>query len=331
MSSKNPLPRWRGFNLLYFFSAGRTEDPREDDFRWIADWGFDFVRLPMSYRLWTEENDPCAMKEDVLEKVDLAVELGRKHGIHMNVNLHRGPGYCVNWREPEPFDLWKDDDALDAFCAHWEMFATRYKGISFEEVSFNLLNEPPAVSDEKMTAERHAHVMRTATEKIRAIDPDRLIIADGTAWATVPVPELTDLGIAQSCRAYKPAGLSHYLAPWAGGEEYPVPTWPGSPEHGVSWDRAKLEEMYGRWAALIEQGIGVHCGEGGSWCKTPHEVFLAWFRDCLEILTSHGIGYALWNFRGSFGILDTEREDVDYADWHGHKLDRKLLDLLKEF
>src|SRR6478736_5395995 len=29
------------------------------------------------------------------------------------------------------------------------------------------------------------------------------------------------------------------------------------------------------------------------------------------------------------GILDSRREDVEYEEWHGHKLDRKLLDLLK--
>ena len=27
---------------------------REDDFRWMRDWGFNFVRLPMDYRFWTE-------------------------------------------------------------------------------------------------------------------------------------------------------------------------------------------------------------------------------------------------------------------------------------
>ena len=42
-----------------------------------------------------------------------------------------------------------------------------------------------------------------------------------------------------------------------------------------------------------------------------------------------GIGFALWNFRGAFGVLDSGRADGVYEDWHGHKLDRKLLDLLK--
>jgi hypothetical protein len=49
----------------------------------------------------------------------------------------------------------------------------------------------------------------------------------------------------------------------------------------------------------------------------------------MEILKGHGIGYALWNFRGSFGILDSGRTDIEYEDWHGHKLDRRLLTMLQ--
>jgi endoglucanase len=29
--------------------------------------------------------------------------------------------------------------------------------------------------------------------------------------------------------------------------------------------------------------------------------------------------------------MDSNREDVAYEDWYGHKLDRKLLSLLQEF
>ena len=60
-------------------------------------------------------------------------------------------------------------------------------------------------------------------------------------------------------------------------------------------------------------------------------VFLAWFGDVIDILTQHKIGYALWNFRGDFGILDSRRTDIEYTDWYGHKLDSKLLELLKKY
>jgi hypothetical protein len=60
-------------------------------------------------------------------------------------------------------------------------------------------------------------------------------------------------------------------------------------------------------------------------------VFLAWFGDVLDILTTHGIGYALWQFDGDFGVLNSGRADIVYEDWHGQKLDRKLLQLLQKY
>jgi len=339
MVNSNPLPRRRGFNLQYFFGkSGRN--PVEDDFRWIADWGFDFVRLPMNYRLWSEPYPPAGgrsfaeprLKEEVLEKIDLAVELGRKHGIHMNLNFHRAPGYCVNDSVEEPFCLWTDKDALDAFCFHWSHFAKRYKDIPPDELSFNLVNEPAdRQGDGTMTRERHEKVMRAALQAIHAIDPDRLVIIDGVRWGNDTCPELADTGMGQSCRGYLPMQISHYQAPWVNGERYDEPTWPTADQGNGIWDRARLEEHFGQWGDLVKQGVGVHCGECGCFNKTPHAVFLAWFEDFLQILTGLDIGWALWQFRGGFGILDSDREDVDYEDWQGHKLDRKLLDLLQKY
>jgi hypothetical protein len=42
------IPRWRGFNLSGQFSSGATASGHADDefFATIAEWGFDFVRLP---------------------------------------------------------------------------------------------------------------------------------------------------------------------------------------------------------------------------------------------------------------------------------------------
>lgn len=48
----NKLPKWKGFNLLDFFSpdpASSRPATQEDYFKWMQDWGFDFVRIPMAY------------------------------------------------------------------------------------------------------------------------------------------------------------------------------------------------------------------------------------------------------------------------------------------
>jgi endoglucanase len=319
------LPRWRGFNLLDMFTMRSRGDFSEDDFRWIRDFGFDFVRFPMCYRLWIEDGDDYKIHEPMLAKLDRAVELANTSGLHVSLNFHRGPGYSVNREFTEPHNLWKDKSALDAFCFHWQLMAKRYKGISRDKLSFDLINEPPSIGN-RMSRADHERVVRTTVKAIREINPDRIVIADGMSWGNEPAPELADLGIGQSTRAYQPMFISHSGASWVNSKDFPDPTWPG---HG--WDRKRLEQHYQKWADLAKMGVGVHCGEGGAYNKTPHKVVLAWLRDVLEILTGHGIGLAVWNFRGSFGILDSGRKDVEYEDFHGRKLDRKLLELLQEF
>jgi endoglucanase len=351
-SKENMLPRWKGFNLLDYFSPSlpRNSDANrstEDDFKWMKDWGFDFVRIPMAYPRYLSFDrskdisveEVYKTDEKVLEEVDKLIFMAHKYGLHVSLNLHRGPGYCINAGFHEPFNLWKDKEAQDAFNFHWGMWAERYKNISSKKLSFDLLNEPAYIEDMNdqfakkglVPGDTYRKVAEGAVKTIRAISPDRLIIADGNSGGNNVIPELIDLKIAQSCRGYWPGLVSHYQAPWVWKDptKAPAPAWPGTME-GKYYGREQLEEIYKPWIELMEKGVGVHCGECGCWRNTPHEIFLAWFGDVIDILTKNGIGYALWNFRGDFGILDSGRADVKYTDWYGHKLDSKLLDLLKK-
>jgi len=246
------------------------------------------------------------------------------------MNLDMAPGYAVNRPVEFSCSLWKDRHAAEAFCFQWKTLAERYADIPADQLSFHLINEPPDLGD-AMTMEDHERVMRAATEVIRGVTPDRLVLFDGPGYGRVPCPRLADLGLIQCCRGYWPIGISHCLAPWVGGETFPKPVWPGYVQDGEIWDRKKLEEHYQPYIELQRKGMGVLCFEMGVFNKTPHEVALAWMRDVLDILTTANIGYVMWEFRGAFGILDSGREDVEYEDFHGHKLDRKMLNLLKEF
>ena len=42
-----------------------------------------------------------------------------------------------------------------------------------------------------------------------------------------------------------------------------------------------------------------------------------------------GWGWALWNLRGSFGVVDSGRADVRYEPFRGRQLDRRMLELLR--
>jgi aryl-phospho-beta-D-glucosidase BglC (GH1 family) len=218
------LPRWRGFNLLEKFTLAGNQPYQEWDFDFMVEWGFNFIRLPTDYRIWT----PSAgdYRERPLQEIDQAVAWARARGIHVNLCLHRAPGYCVN-PPRERLDLWADgDDGEEArrqFAGQWRMFAARYKGIPAGELSFNLLNEPPGEID----AATYLRAVEVAVTAIRAEDPERLSLADGLSYATQPVPELAPLQIAQSMHMYEPFALTHYRADWVeGSSEWPVPTWP---------------------------------------------------------------------------------------------------------
>ncbi len=348
---KNPLPRWKGFNLLDFFSpdpANARPATTEEHLKWMADWGFDFIRLPMAYPSYVKFDRSRPIRPDEIRAIDTQatdrieqlVHLAHKHNLHVSLNLHRAPGFCVNAGFVEPYNLWQDARAMDDFVYHWSFWANRFRQISPKKISFDLLNEPCTREDMNdqhskrgpIPGDKYREMALKASQAIRKANPDFMVIADGNNVGSSVIPEITDLNIAQSCRGYNPGIISHYKAPWVFKDTtgLPEPKWPG--QVGDQYlSRAMLEKQYEPWIALTKQGVGVHCGECGCFNKTPHPVFLAWFEDVLDVLTSNGIGYALWEFRGSFGMLDSGREDVAYENWHGHKLDRKLLTLLQKY
>jgi endoglucanase len=378
-SSPSPAnnPKWYGFNLLEYFST----DPDwmkyfpykndgmflEDDFRWIRDWGFNWVRLPMDYRFWTDSQDLLKIREDKVVPIDRAIQLGEKYGIHVNLCLHRAPGYCILDTldegvtgihvTKEKSSLFADPKMLDAFVYQWTYFADRYKGISSEKLSFNLVNEPmvtptAAEMEELQKANktesqnllrgefmrRHApdytRVARAAIEGISKRDAHRLVITDGYNGGTSAIPDLFETRVLQSCHTYHPVQLTHYQCEWARGVftgSEPVPTWPLKDAKGVvTVDRAELARTFRPWGELAAHQVPIHFGEMGCYKHTPPEVVLAWFEDTLSVLNDLQSGWALWNFRGPFGILDTERAGTKFEDWHGHQLDRALLNLLQK-
>jgi aryl-phospho-beta-D-glucosidase BglC (GH1 family) len=472
------LPRWRGFNLLEKFTLDGNAPYQESDLDFMSEWGFDFIRLPCDYRIWTMS--PGNYREDPLKDIDRVIAWAQARAIHVNLNLHRAPGYCVN-PPAEPLDLWTEDEARQQFAAQWGMLAARYRDIPATDLSFDLINEPPDIP-----AEQYLAAATAAVNAIRAESPERLVIADGLSWGQQFVPELAPLKIAQSSRGYEPFQVTHYRAEWVdGSDRWPVPTWPigasmnaylygeykpdyqspllingdfpagtrlsirvdtvsdsahlvvhagdsiiidhtfqpgpgagewkeskyrsewndyeavydreysGTIPTGTSQLRIELtggdwltfseisidpfpgaagnrlslrpgdmewarrqpdsftlkpdgslvaedaEIIYSRetlwndrvgpWKEASEKyGIGVHIGEWGVYNYTPHDVTLAFMQDCLANWKQAGFGWALWNLRGGFGVLDSDRADVEYEDFHGHKLDRKMLEVLQQ-
>ena len=346
-------PKWYGFNLLEYFSIDKDwmqhfpykDDGkfREDDFRWMRDWGFNWARLPMDYRLWTDSNDLMKIREKDIEPIDRAVKLGEKYSVHVNICLCRAPGEWIQdetnpaitgIREaPEKTSVYKDKATFDAFVHQWDFFAARYKGIPGKQLSFNLVNEPLERGVEHdIGLKDYTRLAKASIDAIRSRDPQRLIVSDGYQVAGEPVAELYPTGVIQSCHDYRPVELTHFRVPWLRplADEVPVPTWPLMDKNGkVMADKGSIREILRPWAEPAKHGVPIHFGEMGCGGHTPPDVVYAWFNDTLDLINELNSGWALWNFRGQFGILDSGREGTDYKNWHGHQLDEKLLKLLQ--
>jgi endoglucanase len=327
------IPRWRGFNL-------QGDSPRhpgisysEQDLDWMAGWGFNFSRFPLSYWSWSDPAHWMQIRDDAFAGLDKGIAMANARGIHVNLCIHRIPGYCVNGRELEPHKLFDSPEgemqlALEAAVHHWEHVARRYQSVPADRLSFDLMNEPPFMADHA----RYVTIVRALVRAIRAVSPDRLIFVDGADIGQTPVMALAGDGLVQSTRGYLPKMVSHYTATWVPPREFEsreTPTWPMLDRSGARWDRERLRwELITKWKPLTDLGVPVHVGEWGCFNRTPHAAALGWMTDLLYLWREAGWGWSMWNLRGSFGVVDSERADVAYEDFHGHKLDRRMLELL---
>jgi endoglucanase len=127
--------------------------------------------------------------------------------------------------------------------------------------------------------------------------------------------------------------LTHYKANWvSGADQWPEPQWPLKLGNKQVIDKEHLrKDRIEPWKKLEAKGVGIHVGEWGAFNHTPHKVALAWMRDCLELWKEAGWGWALWNLREGFGVLNSQRADVSYQNFRGEKLDREMLELLQSF
>ena len=322
-----------GFNMLWMFShhgqkPGKA-DERQLDF--IAKHGFNFIRIPTDYNFWTKDFDYLHPDEDVFGEIDSYFSECRKRKLHMCLNFHRAPGYCINANHREKHNLWTDGEALEGFVFLWEYFAKKYRGVPSSELSFDLLNEPPSVGEYGFTRDNHEHVMRTAIAAIRAIDPHREIVLDGISGGGVAIPELSDVGAVHSGRGYAPFGISHYMATWCGVKEgdWPAPVYPGE-SWGEYWDKEALKRYYAPWLEVEKKGVEVHIGEFGCFNRTPNDVALRWLGDLMAVFGENGWGYSMWNFEGAFGIVNHGRPGAAYTHIDGFEVDKQLLDIMLE-
>ncbi len=318
-----------GFNFQWMLvEPGQRPQPADEralDF--LAGQAFNFVRLPTDYRVWTTDFAYFTPDESVLESIDGYLEACRSRSIHLSLNLHRAPGYCITRNDIERHNLWLDVEAQDAFVFLWESFARRYLGVPAAELGFDLVNEPPALGLYGFSRANHEALVRRTVAAVRRIDPERPITIDGLDGGNLAMPELAELGLTHSGRGYAPYPVSHWGAEWWDGwRAGDAPRYPGVLYEGRRWDQAALRDFFEPWRAAERLGAAVHIGEFGCYNQTPNADALRWLGALLGLFREFGWGYAMWNFEGPFGIVNHGRPGARIETVGGYPVDVELLD-----
>lgn len=323
-----------GFNLLWMYNPDDPRQPYAPDLHlldFLADQGFSFLRFPLNYWFWIENFSYSQPNERILCLIDDYVRQAVDRGFHVSLNLHRAPGYCINGAELERHNLWRDGEAQQAFSAMWTAFARRYGSYTPEQLSFDLLNEPPEIGQYGMTRDTHQRLMRRVIGEIRAINPDRVVVLDGLGGGNLAMPELADTGAIQSTRGYQPMSITHHRASWCRETQgLPMEEYPGARYQGKLWNRQTLEDHYRSWRKMNDRGVQVHVGEMGCYDTIPNPTALAWFEDVFSLFRQYRWGFALWNFEGPFGVAGHRRPDTRWEQVGSYRIDRDLWELIKQ-
>lgn len=324
---------WRGANVVSMFLAPwsdadpfiRTQSVEEHEFALLEKCGLNFARLPIDYRFVLSPDDWEHWLEDGLAKVDAAVEHGRRHHVHVMLCLYRAPGFSIYHLEAlgRPQTLNADPRAQAAFRRIWREFARRYRGIPNSELSFNPVNEPV-----QFTTGQFVKVFGETIDEIRKEDPHRLVMLDGNGCARVPVAHFFNVPFTGQCfRGYEPGRFTHYGV--RGHFAAVRPHWPrDGNDRAMRWipdSQAKNN------AALdcIPKGYPVMIGEFGCFSQMDHESTLKFMENYFDSWRRRGYGWAIWDYDGPFGFVDSGRPDAEYVEIMGRKVDRKMLELLR--
>jgi len=319
----------RGTNISHWLSqSDRRGQPRREffgrrDVELIAGLGFDHLRIPVDEeQLWDEAASP---DEEAFGLLDSALDWCAACGLRAIVDLHILRSHHFNIPERP---LWHDAACRERFLDCWRELSRRLAGRDAASVACELLNEPVAEDPDDWN-----RVSSRAIGVLRELEPERTIFLGSNrcnspdAFDVLTVPP-GDGRLVLAFHLYEPFGLTHHEASWTplafyrGPVHYPGRTIEEADMKGLGdAERAVLESVNGVFdrdalAALLAKplaarertGLAPHCGEFGCLPTVPVPDRMRWYADVISIFDEHGIAWANWDYKGSFGIVGADRE-----------------------
>jgi aryl-phospho-beta-D-glucosidase BglC (GH1 family) len=316
----------RGVNASMWFAQADDYSPARlrsyttaDDIALMHSMGFDHVRLSIDGDELLRNAPAGGLNAVFLAELDTAVNTMLKDDLRVIFDVHPSDEFKRQLRT--------GDAAVARFCALWSALAIHYAQRDPDRLFFEVLNEP-----EFEDAQQWAAVQTRAIAAIRQAAPHHTIIATAKRYSGLTdlltlEPE-ADPNVIYTFHDYEPFAFTHQGATWTMEQVRPlrrVP-YPSSPEniaqsvsqeqqlidqHWVNsygldrWDAARIRSelsFAGKWAALHH--VPVYCGEFGVYQAFADPAMrAAWLRDTRTALEAEGIGWAVWDYQGSFAVV----------------------------
>ena len=142
---QTPMVLGEGTNLAHWLSqTRRTGEARrqfivEEDIAYIAELGFDHVRLPIDeQQMWTEDGERDA---DAFAALHDAVRWSLKYDLKILIDLHILRSHHFNAAEKP---LWTEAAAQEKFIDLWRDLSSDLRDYPVDSVAYELMNEPVA-------------------------------------------------------------------------------------------------------------------------------------------------------------------------------------------
>ncbi len=314
----------RGYTKEHFQSWTTAED-----IALIKSMGFDHVRLSVNPQPMMANHRPEELPAEYLRYLDAAVKMILDRGLAVVIDLHPDSEFKAR--------LAKDDSFVQEFADFWRALARHYSTWDSERMFFEILNEP-----EMSDRYRWSGVQAKLAAAIREGAPQHTMIATGARWSDdddlVFNEPLRDPNVIYNFHFYEPHIFTHqgaswgsYFWQWVKGLRYP-----SSPESAAKvaagvpdavdrlavirygadhWDAARIDAEITQVAEWARQhGVPVECNEFGVYrdYADPQDRE-AWIHDVRTALERHGIGWAMWDYSGNFGVA-TKKDGRNVPD-----------------
>ena len=281
-------------NTNVFFDKWLENHVTKADIDSLSSWGFNSVRLPMHYNLFTLpiEEESVEGENTWLTKgftiIDELLQWCEENEVYLILDLHAAPGgqganAAISDYNPDLPSLWESELNKNKTIALWKKLAERYKDEEWIG-GYDLLNE--VNWEMENDNEELLNLYKDITTEIRAVDNNHIIFIEGNGFAN---------------------DFNGLTPPWDDNMVYSFHKY---------WSENTTESI--QWVLDIreENNVPLWMGEAG-------ENSNVWFTDAIELFETNDIGWSWWPMKrietivGPYSIDFTDGYKKILSYWRG--------------